>query len=476
MAKETPAETNDRYQVDETRLKSARRWFEQGAKLLNQRNYDFAVKSFVEGLEFNPLAVEDGWVPLRGCAMVRVHSGGKKPGKLEAMKYSMTAKDPVKGMLNAAWLFGHNPMKIEYAEGILRNANKARCEEVMFWAGPIYRELLGSDKKPDPKKFGLLKDLYEELGDRCQFRGEVADAIKAYELGLEAINSQRNLDQKNRDLDSVIKNLSTKLTIIKGNYDSADSFRDSMRDGEEQTQRQDEDRLVHGGDILVEAIERAKKDMDANPDVDAKVIAFVDLLCKNEDDENEKKAIVLLTEKYRASDNYRFKMRADDIAIKQLGRQVRRAKKSGDEEKLREVVTRQLKFEEKAFRERSEKYPTDLRFKYELARRLFRFRKFDEAIPLFQQARNDPKARNSCSMYLGRCFLEKNLPEQSIEILSSAIESYELSDDEVAKELNYWMGRSLEAADRKDEARKTYGKLMQIDYNYRDIRDRMEKL
>lgn len=476
MAKETPAENNERYQVDETRKKSARRWFEQGAKLLNQRNYDFAVKSFVEGLEFNPLAVEEGWVPLRGCAMVRVHSGGKKPGKLESMKYSMTTKDPVKGMLNAAWLFGHNPMNIDYAEGILRNANKARCEEVMFWAGPIYRELLGSDKKPNPKKFGLLKDLYEELGDRCQFRGEVSDAIKAYELGLEAINSQRNIDQKNRDLDSVIKNLSTKLTIVKGKYDSADSFRDSVRDGEEQSHLQDEERLVHGGDALTGAIERARKDMEANPDVDAKVIAYVDLLCKIEDDESERKAIVLLTEKYRATDNYRFKMRADDIAIKQLGRQVRRAKKSGDEEKVREVVTRQLRFEEKAFRERAEKYPTDLRFKYEHARRLFRFRKYDDAIPLFQQARNDPKARNSCSVYLGRCFLEKNLPEQSIEILNAAVEKYELSDDDVAKELNYWLGRSLEAAERKDEARKTYGKLMQIDYNYRDIRDRMENL
>ena len=99
---------------------------------------------------------------------------------------------------------------------------------------------------------------------------------------------------------------------------------------------------------------------------------------------------------------------------------MRRTKKSGDKEKLREVVSRQLRFEEKAFRERAEKYPTDLRFKYEHARRLFRFRKFDDAIPLFQQARNDPKARNSCAVYLGRCFLEKNLPVQSIEILAAA--------------------------------------------------------
>lgn len=476
MPKETPEEANARFQTDEAKKKSAHRWFEQAAKLVNQRNYDFAIKSFVEGLEFDPLAVEEGWVPMRGCAMVRMHSGGKKPGALDGMKYSMTTKDPVKGMLNAAWLFGHNPMSLSYAEGILKNANKARCEEVMFWIGPIYRELLGSEKKPELKKFSLLKDLYEELGDRCQFRGEMSDAIKAYELGLEAINSQRNLDQKNQDLPPIIKDLSTKLTILKGNYDSADSFRDSVRDGDQQERLHDEDRMVQGDERLAELIEWARTDMEAHPGEDAKVIAYVDLLCKNEQDENEKTAIRLLTEKYRESDNYRFKMRADEIAMKQLGRQVRRARKSGDEAQLRDAVTRQLRYEEKVYRERSEKYPTDLRYKYEHARRLFRFRKFDEAIPLFQQARNDPKVRNSCSIYLGRCFLEKNLPQQSIEILESAIEKYELSDDDVAKELNYWMARSLEAANRPEDARKAYGKLMQIDYNYRDIRERMENL
>ena len=476
MAKDTTADTNARYEVDDARKRAAERWFDQAAKLVTQRNYDYAIKSFVEGLGLDPLAIERGWVPLRGCAIARMHAGGKKPGALESMKYSTTGKDPVKAMLNAAWLLGHSPMNVAYAEGILKNANKARCEEVVFWVGPIYRELIGSEKKTDGKKFTLLKDVYEELGDRCQFREEVGDAIKAYELGLEAITSYRNVDTKNRDLDGVVKDLSTKLTILKGNYDSAESFRGSVKDGEGQARLQDEERLVHGGDRLTAAIERARKEMEANPEVDVKVIAYVDLLCKNEDDENEKAAIRLLTEKYRATDNYRFKLRGDDIAMKQLSRQLRRARKSGDAQQVREIATRQLRFEEKVYRERVERYPTDLRYKYELGRRLFRFRKVDDAIPLFQHARNDPKVRNSCAVYLGRCFLEKKLPQQAIDILRAAVEEYEISDDEVAKELNYWLGRSLEAAGLTDDARKIYGKLMQIDYNYRDIRERLEGL
>lgn len=479
MAKEplpTPEEANAPYEIPDAKKKSARRWFDQATKLVDQRNYDYAIKSFVEGLTLNPEAVEEGWQPLRGCAVARWQTGGKKPGRMDAVKYSMTTKDPIKGLTNAAWLFGNDPGNSDYAEGIFRNAVKAHCDQTAMWAGPIYRDLLGNEKKPKPKKCTQLKDWYEELGVRLQARGELIPAAKAFELAIEALSYQKSIEPKNRDLDNIIRDLSTRLTILKGNYQSADSFKDSVRDSDEQSRIQDEERLVQGSERMGQLIEKARLDMEANPGVEAKVIHYVDMLAKDETDAHEKQAINILIEHYKAGDNYRFKQRADEIAMRQLRRHARLAKASGDTEKYKEFVRRQLGFELSVFKERVAKYPTDLRIKHDYGRRLFQARRFDDAIPFLQQGRGDPKVRNACSMYLGRCFYEKGFFSQAESVLREAIDQHELTEDEVAKELNYWLGRSLAEEGKTDDAKQVFGKLMQIDYNYRDVRDRMDQL
>jgi len=42
--------------------------------------------------------------------------------------------------------------------------------------------------------------------------------------------------------------------------------------------------------------------------------------------------------------------------------------------------------------------------------------------------------------------------------------------------LNYWLARTLEASKETEEARKVYGHLIQLDYNFLDARMRLEKL
>lgn len=473
---QAPPDENARFIAPEARQKGARKWFERARQLVDQRNYDYAIKSFIEGLTLDPEAVEEGWQPLRGCAVARWQTGGKKPSRLDSVKFSTTTKDPIKGMANSAWLFAHDPSNAAFAEGIFRNAAKARCDNAAMWAGPIYRDLLGTDKKVNPKKFTQLKEVYEELGDRFQARREMEPAVKAYELALEALDHQKAIDPKNRELANIIRDLSTKLTILRGNYQSADSFRDSMRDSDEQARLHDVDRLVQSADRLSELIDSARRDMEANPEVETKLVYYVDLLCKDESDAHENQAINLLIEKYGQSGNYRLKQRADEIAMRQLRRHVREAKASGDAERYKQIVRRQLGFELGVFKERIAKYPTDLRLKYEYGARLFKARKFDEAIPLLQQGRGDPKVRHACSLVLARCFFEKELFAQATSVLRESLAQYELTEDDTAKELNYWLGLSLAKDGKTGEAREILGKLIQIDYNYRDVRDRLESL
>lgn len=134
-----------------------------------------------------------------------------------------------------------------------------------------------------------------------------------------------------------------------------------------------------------------------------------------------------------------------------------------------------LKFELGVFKSRARHYPTDMRL-YKYGELLFRARQYDEAIPVLQEARNDPKSRFQCSLYIARCFYEKGYHSQAIDTFKEAIGNLEIPDDATGKELNYWMARAYEADGQKPDALKTYGQLIQWDYNYRDVRERIDDL
>ncbi|HUU82022.1 MAG TPA: hypothetical protein VM243_00840 [Phycisphaerae bacterium] len=467
---------NARYVVTDAEKAKARKWFARAEELVKTRSYDYAVKCYIDGLALWPEAVDEGHQPLRGCGVARQHTGGKKSGFTDGVRHSMTNKDPLKAMLNAEWLLAHDPMNVGYMEGLLKNANKARCEDTLMWVGSIYRHAAENEKKPSAKRFALLKDVYEELGDRAQARGETDLAVQAFRLGIEALAIQARIDPKDTSLANVQRDLSTKLTILKGQYQTAESFTESIQDREGQADLHDEDRMVQSDERLEQLIAKAEHEMAENPGVIGKVMTLVELLCRQDNEERETKAIGILVQEFKKDGEYRYKMRADDVRMRQLGRAYRQVRDSGDKEAAREALTRQLRFELKVFGERVKKYPTDLRVRYEYGTRLFQARRIDDAIPIFQAARADPKNRTRCDLYLGRCFHEKGYHSQAAATLTKAVATYEFKEDETAKALKYWLGRTQEAEGLVTDALATYGELLQIDYNYRDVRGRMDGL
>ncbi len=473
---EQQPDANARHRTDEANKAKARKWFARAKQLFDTRSYDYSIKCFIDGLEFWPEAVEEAHKPLRVCALARRQAGGKKPGMMDTVKHSMTGKDPVKSMLNAEWLWAHDPSNVSYIEGVLKNADKARCEDVLMWIGPVYREAIEAEKKPNAKRFALLKETYEACGDRAQERGELDLAVEAFERAVEALSVQKQLTPRDLSLSNIMRDLSTKLTILKGQYQTAESFTESVRDASEQAQVHDKERMVQTDERLVQLIAKAEQEMRDNPGVPSKVTTLVDLLCRRDDENEEKRAIGILLDRYEADGDYRFKMRADDIHMRQLARRVRAARESGDREAVRQARIRQLQFEIPVFKERVAKYPTDLRIRYEHGVRLFSARRHDEAIPSFQSARGEPKVRTAAMLYLGRCFYEKQYYSEAVSTLEEARAGYEIPDDQIAKDILYWLGRSQADDGQVDAARRTFGNLLQLDYNYKDVRDRLEGL
>lgn len=454
----------------------AKKWFERARELGEKRNFEHALEYYISGLEFWPDAVEEACKALHGCAVARKQTGGKKPGFTDTLKRSMTDKNPKQAFVNSLWLFAHDPDNPQYIEGVMKSAAKLGADDAAKWAAGIYLRVLETNPKTAGKQYQPLVQALEELGERASSRGEHALTVETFQMGVEVVNAWRRRAPGDAAADSALKNMSTKLTITKGKYKDGDSFRESIADQKGQKDLHDEQRSVQTEDRMAQLVSQAQAEFDRDPADPRNLNKLVDLLTRLENEEYETRAIGILVGEYKRTNEYRHKQLADDIRMKQLGRAVRKAEKAGDEEALKQARVASLRFDLTVFKDRIERFPTELRFKYEYGVRLFNAGKFDEAIPVFQSARNDPKNRTNCSLFLGRCFYKKNYPSQAITILQDELATYHSPDDETGKALLYWLARSHEAAGSIQAAREGYGKILQMDYNYRDVRARLDKL
>lgn len=457
-------------------MAKARTFFQRAEKASATRNYDYAIELFIDGLRSWPDAVQEGHQKLRLVSVQRRAAGGKKPGMMEAMKLPMTGKDYVKAMLNSETLLAKDPSNIGHMEGMLKNAVKLKIDQTIMWiVGFMFEEVL-TDKKVVRNRYELIREALLQASESAEARGDLELAVTALQRAYNLMEYLSRALPQDLDVANQLRDSSSRLTILKGKYGSGEDFRSSVRDADSQKDLQATDRLVQSEDKLGELITKAKARLEAEPDEPANINALVDLLTKREDYAREKEAVQILEQHYKRSENYRYKLRADDIRLRQLKRKGRELQKNGEMDALKKFQSKRLQFEIDVFHERTGIYPTDLRMKYQYGERLFAARRFDEAIPVLQEAKADPKNRLSCAVLIGRCFLEKDYLGPAIETFRDGIQNHEIKGDDLSKELHYWLGRALEAEGQAEDAGKTYGQLIQWDFNYRDVRDRMDAM
>ena len=167
MAKKDTTTTPEDQQPGQTSEKDkakARRWFEKARQERERRNYDYAIECYLTGLEFWPDAVEEGHKPLYSLAIQRQQSGGKKPGRLEALKRSTSGKDPIKAMLNAEYLLAKDPSNASYLDALFKNAAKAQLFDTFRWITPLVADSLRKDEKPNMSRFKMFRALLVDVG------------------------------------------------------------------------------------------------------------------------------------------------------------------------------------------------------------------------------------------------------------------------------------------------------------------------
>jgi tetratricopeptide (TPR) repeat protein len=468
----------------EATKKEARKWFAHAKKAAETRNYDYAIELYVNGLAVWPNAVEEGLKALRVAGTARRLAGGKGAGFLAARKRPVGGKDVLKSLNNALYLFGMDPVNITHMEQILQLAAKARCVGIAQWISLILMDAYNSAKKLSDSRYAVACSAMGEAADiATQARMDQA-AMTILQANIATSQIWVNYHPNSSAAAKAYGDATSKMTIVKGHFAHADGFAESLKDAELQHDLHDRDKAVHSEDRTQELITRARQDWEKNRSIPAKLIQLADLMLRTQTDKVENEAIALLEKEYATSQDYIFKQKADEVLMRQLNRHrrelVAKIKAEPGNQALRRDLAhhsaRQIEAEIKIYEDRQRQYPSDMRIRFMLATRLFAAKRYDDAIPLFQQAQADARCRNDSRLYIGRCFYEKKFHDQAVGSLRKAAEELESKDNPQAMEMSYWLARSLEASGKAPEAKEIYGQLIQLDYNYLDARQRLEKL
>lgn len=136
----------------------------------------------------------------------------------------------------------------------------------------------------------------------------------------------------------------------------------------------------------------------------------------------------------------------------------------------------QLRQEIDIFAARCSRYPENLTWKYELALRLKSAGKFPEAIRYFQEALKDVRRKGVISLELGECFQSIKQYPLAMQNYEAAVEALSDRELELRKRALYRAGVLAAGLKDIDAAQKHLSAVAGLDYGYRDVAQRLDKL
>jgi tetratricopeptide (TPR) repeat protein len=175
--------------------------------------------------------------------------------------------------------------------------------------------------------------------------------------------------------------------------------------------------------------------------------------------------------------------RLEDLQIRRAARQMDSARrhyeheKSSDAQQLYDRARAQAnQVELEVYAARVDRDPNNPRLQFELGMRLKKAGKPKQAITALQSARTDPKRRALVLLELGECFQKIEQYKLAVSHYEQSIEAADSSDVETRKLALYRAGVLATGLRELDRAERHLTELAGLDYGYRDVSDRLDKI
>jgi tetratricopeptide (TPR) repeat protein len=450
---------------------SLRAFWLKAVSAIELRNFGYAISLLQEILKQEPEFLT-GRQLLRRTEVTKTKSAKKSffnisTASIGVMKAQREIKkDPKRAVEMLEEVLEAEPYNRQANLLLKEAALEAGWSEIAVFA---LRTLLEEDPR-DAKVLNELGRLYHDLGDH-------ENEVEIYSQ-LTAINP---LDAQSLRLG---KDASARASMKRGGWTQAESYRDLIKDKDEAISLEQQSRMRLTGEALDQQIAEIYARHQAEPENLDFARRLGSLSEQKDDFESAIRWYQYAAELGKNADTGLLQ-KISDLKIKGLEREI-----ALHEEFLATHTARDETYAEKAEQLRAAKVsraeiliadaqgrvkrnPTDLQLRFELGDNLFNARRFREAVPELQRARQNPHARLKAMNVLGCCYGELGMLDLAMKQLEEA--SREIgSMDEMKKEIVYNLGLVYERMGVVEKALACMKQIYEVDYGYRDVAQRVE--
>ena len=440
--------------------------FEQGSKVSASGNYDYATQMFTQCVVGDPanLLYTQNFI----SNLQKKYNNNKTGAKLAGMR-SAGAKGVVKkSAMSKDWLGvitnGLKVLEINPWDTTALSDMAVACDQLHFdEAQLVYlKAALDADiKEPEVNRL-----LGRALGKQGQFDQAIACWMRVQQ-------AKPNDEEARRS----IANLTVEKTIHKGGYEDAETSTQVMVDKQHQAERQGQS---GGGTASPE--EQLEKRIKKDP---ANMSLYLELADLHTKEDRFDQSVEVLNRALQASGgSVDMRERLEDAELRRARHHLMIAEKKAKAEDTPEAKalyqqmwTELNNKELEIYRNRSDRYPSNMGLKFELGVRLQRAKNFQEAIKVLQECRTDPKRRGQVFFYLGVCFESIKQYKLGLSNYEQAIEAIGEREMDQRKLAIYRAGcLAMDRLKDWEAAEKHLTALAGMDFSYKDVGERLDKL
>lgn len=459
----------------------ARQFFDRAKAIEQTGQNEYALTLWIGGLRLDP-SYMDALEKVVGLASLVAQNNKGKPTKdtLSATQSGKSDHKMIDRWLEALVRWGSKLTDPIAAVRATELAGKLSLGEQTYWIGEKALRIVQNDKKPTKELLVKLMDAFAAIG--------------AFDLAVQAGDAATKLDPADGALSAEVRNMSAQATMSRGGFDQSGQeggFRANLKDADKQRQLEEGERLVKTEEVKDRLVNEAETEFQARPDDLPTMQKLVQRLLERGRPEDESRAKKLLMKAHEQTKQFRFRMEAGKIHLRQASRTLEQYRANAEskpedesaQQKYAEARSKFLQMEVNELKATVAEYPTDLRYKYELGRRYYELEQFNEAIPLLQDAASDSKVRARALGMLARSFAQIEFLDEAVQTFRDAVEAHPIPDDETGMDLRYGLMTALRAKAEEEreletakEAEKIASAIAIKQIDFRDIRDQRVQL
>ncbi|MEZ6034271.1 MAG: tetratricopeptide repeat protein [Planctomycetaceae bacterium] len=460
------------------REKGAQDWFRKGTEAMNHKNWDYAIKAFGMCVVLMPEVLLYRQSK-HGCIRKSFNDNGTG-AKMAGMRLMGIRGRIKKCRMQKDW----KGVETAVEEGLLVNPWDA---QLMFDLG----DACENQQNAAIARYGLERAVeYDKNNIEYNRRlGHLLVERRDYKPARACFERIYKLDSNDSDARTMMGRIDAESTMHRGGYEDADNTRDvkveqtvapvnayeADRQARKGTQKAADAPGESEESDLLHAIRKDAKNVNL-------YLKLADLYIK---ERQFGKAQDQYHKALEITNNAEIREQLHEVQLTMLRNDLSdaavRVQKNPGKERLVEkvkILKAELLVKEIEFLTFGvDLHPNDMRKKYELAQRLMNIKETSKAIPLLQQSVSDPRIKVEAMVLLGECFAKDGKLELARRQFEKALDGLSATDKpDSFKAAHYYLGRIFEKAKKRDQAEHHYGEILAVDYEYKDVKKRLEEL